>query len=197
MGSGGHRVLGARRGLKPGPGAWRVTLCVLCLFSLLGISGCGARKKARPARYYDRERGFSLQLPEGWERRAPIGGLALLALSPAEGPRDRFRENVDVAVDSLPRGMTLEDYFKRGRAALAKSSRGFREIARGKADLGGANARWLVFEHRQEGRELKVLSFFLVGDGQGYVLTFTALQDTYAHYERAFEAIARGFRLDR
>ena len=61
--------------------------------------------------------------------------------------------------------------------------------------IDGRDAIRLRYSHRMEGTKLRVAAYFLVKGRRGFVLTSTALADTFSRYKRTFESIARSFRL--
>lgn len=167
------------------------------LFLPLLVLGCSSEKKPEPGRYYNEENRFSIKFPSAWEKQeSSPAGIAVLALSPLETPGDPFRENVNVGVESLSRGATVESYFDTGLKTLREFAKEYREIATGKGKVGKENARWVVFVHKMEGLDLEVLSYFLIKRGRGYIITFTALQSTFPQRQAEFETVAQTFRFE-
>ena len=149
-------------------------------------------------RYYDKEKGFSIQFPADWERIAgpQAMGAAILALSPPEGQEDQYRENVNVFTDDAPAEKNLEEYFQETMAGAHKLLTDLVEYEKDQVTLGGVPARRIVISHRLGQVSVKAIEYVLVKGKRGYAITCSAAPEQFDKYKPTFEEIAKGFKLE-
>jgi len=140
---------------------------------------------------------FDITYPPDWEAPAVSVPEMVRSMrsSPADSPDDRFRENVNVVVESLPHSMSVEEYQSAMEPMMKMSLVDFKRIDRKSVTLGGVHARRDVYEHSMNGNKLKVLAYTLTSGKYGYVITCTAMPGTYDSFEPKFEAICATFTL--
>jgi hypothetical protein len=113
---------------------------------------------------------------------------------------DRFATNVNVLAIDLPSDVGLEDFAAANEADIENFSGRVGPVASETADLPSGPARRLTYRVRvtTEGRERTVatLQYFVVGDGKGYVVTFSTLPNLSDRYEPTFDRIVRSLRVD-
>lgn len=164
---------------------------VLLAALLVGASANGsAQPTLAPYEYVAQ---FKIGVPAGWETVEDHEMTRLLALSPPQGPEDRFRENVSVTFEGVPAGMDVLQYTERSLALLAASTTDLDIVASDGTTLGGRIARRSVYEHTFEGLRLRVLSYLVIVGRRAYVITATAPAETYERHVPVFEAIAASF----
>ena len=168
-------------------------------FSILtfpAIGGCGRKAPPEPRRYCSREKGFSLKLPENWERKEGLMGTTIVALSPKEGPGDGFRENINVYVEDLPKAISVEEYAEITLANMRKIMTDLAEEDKGAVETGGASCYRLVYAHRMGQLDIKVLQYLAVKGRRGYAITCSAAPDSFLDYSDAFEDVVASFRFE-
>jgi len=151
------------------------------------------------ARYYNEVAGFSIVFPADWEIEEHPGSAwkVVTASSPAEGPDDPFLENLFVAVDELPPGSDLEDYFQANLGGMNELLDDFRLHETGEAIIDGEAAKWAVVSHSYPGlKKLKGLAYVLVKGHRGYGIFAGAALEKFPTYRSTFEAIAQSFRFE-
>ncbi|MEX0674423.1 MAG: hypothetical protein WD067_06585 [Gaiellaceae bacterium] len=113
---------------------------------------------------------------------------------------DRFATNVNVLAVDLPSDVGLEDFVAANEADIEGFGGRVGPIASEAADLRSGPARRLTYRVRvtSEGRERTVatLQYVLVGDGKGYVVTFSTLPNLSGRYGPTFDRIVRSLRVD-
>ena len=123
-------------------------------------------------------------------------GTTVIALSPKETATDAFRENVGVALESVPRGTTLPDYFSLSLGNMRKMLTDFEKHEEGEATLDGQPAKRMVYSFRMGEVNLKTLVYFTVRGKRAYVITAAASPETFDDYRPAFEEIAQTWRFE-
>lgn len=149
---------------------------------------------ADPAsRYINKERGFSLEFPAGWDARENYYGTLVAALSPFEGPEDDFQENVNIVIEELPPGMTLDEYVRHSINNLDFFLTEPQIHEKGLFSGGGKKAWWVIYSHRMGKLHLKAMSYtFLVGN-TAYIITSTSQPEKFEEYRKSFDEVSRSF----
>lgn len=153
-------------------------------------------KKMEQGRYYNREKGFSIQVPSGWDIEEKKMRTDLIAVSPAEGPDDSFRENFNVLVEELQTNMTSEEYYQKGIPLFKQFAVDFAQHGNGTERIDGTEFRYDIISHRMGPLKIKVLQYLTVRQKKGYLITFSAADDKFERYAPMFREIAKGFRFE-
>ncbi len=168
---------------------------IFSVFLLMFFGGYVSKTLAESSRYYNKEERFSISFPIDWEKLEGFMGNVVIGRSPLEGPTDRFRENVSVAVDNLSPGVTLEQNFQAGITQLTTLT-DYKEYERGQATIDNTEARWLVYSNRKGQVTVKVLVYSLVKGNRGYAISCNAAPEAFNRYRGQFEEIAKSFQFE-
>ena len=160
--------------------------------SLVGCSG----KSPEPGRYYKKQEGFSIRFPEDWEQKENVMGTVVIALSPAQGADDAFRENVNVTVEALPSSMDLEKYLELSMANLKNLLSAGQVPEVSDTTLSGEKAKRVVYQTTMGQTGVKGTLYVAVKGNRGYALTCSAAPDSFDAYKASFEEIAGTFRFE-
>jgi eukaryotic-like serine/threonine-protein kinase len=136
--------------------------------------------------YLNLNLGLCVTYPAHWlKQEGPIAtGFAVVFNSPAEGPSDRFSENVNVFAEPLPPSVTLDQYYQ--GCAQGANQQAVKFLERGPATISGRPA----YRHVYTGAapaflpvpaalSLQCLQYFIVSNSKGYVVTYTAESQKY------------------
>ncbi len=168
-----------------------VLIPLLCLGAF--CARCG---KSERDRYVNRDKGFSIRVPSGWDIEEKKMNTDLIAVSPAESLEDTFRENFNVLEEILPKRMTTDEYYLKGMPLFKEFAKEFVQHESGKENIDGAAFRFDLVSHQMGPLRIKVLQYLYVKDKKGYLITFSAAEDKYGLYEAMFKEIAKGFRFE-
>lgn len=166
----------------------RITFLILALFAKIGAQEANAFVEI------DRQ-DYSITFPSEWDVGAGWTDEDVTALSPSERPDDIFHENVTVLVDDQIGNLSLDQYYASSLDGLKKLATDFHLEDQGDIEIGGNQARYLIFTHRAGIYTFRVLQYILVEDQKAYLITCTATVDSYAKFEPEFKQIAQSFRL--
>ncbi|MBE7463556.1 MAG: hypothetical protein HS116_08640 [Planctomycetes bacterium] len=162
-----------------------------------GGGGLGGGSQVNEAnRFKAPAKGFSIVLPETWERQENAHGTVVLALSQQADASDTFRENINVVVEDLPNEYSVSDYYDANQVQLRKVMTDFVEVQLGDTIIQGQPAKRLVFTHRMGELNLKVLQYYFSKGKRGFVVTCTAAPGSYAGFEAEFERSVHSLMLD-
>ena len=128
--------------------------------------------------YMNFKQGIRINYPPGWMHReqvAPVG-FAVIFNSPQEEFADQFSENLNIFIESLPAGATVDQYAQACLNGMAQLPIQYLENAR--ATIAGREAYRLVYTGplALPGFTLsgKFLQYITVANSKGYVVTYTA-----------------------
>jgi eukaryotic-like serine/threonine-protein kinase len=129
--------------------------------------------------YLNLDRGIKIAYPAGWTKQEQsIQNVFFVAFaSPREDPSDVFLENLNVVVEALLPGTTLEQYIQN---AMQGPNQTFLE--KGPATLAGRPAYCHVYTGplpTPVPRSGKVMQWVVVANSKGYVVTYTAELQKY------------------
>ncbi|MGB4268371.1 MAG: PsbP-related protein [Spirochaetota bacterium] len=166
----------------------------IVILSVMLLPGCSRKEKGR---FYNDEYNFSIAFPEYWEIQQQEMGAAVVALSPEEGIRDDFRENVAITIEEVSGDSTLEKYFEVSQKNLKSYSKDYRLLYKNNTWLARKPAMILGFTYTMSGLKLKVLQYYCLYKNKVYVITCTALPHSFERYEETFLKIVRSFRFEK
>lgn len=169
------------------------TVCFLIILTAIFFFAC---KKTEQGRYNNHEKGFSIQVPSGWDIEENKMRTDLIAVSPAEGPEDSFRENFNVLVEQLATNMTSDEYYQKGIPLFKQFAVDFVQHGSGTERIDGTDFRYDIISHRMGPLKIKVLQYLTVRQKKGYLVTFSAADDKFDFYMPMFKEIAKGFRFE-
>jgi len=146
-----------------------------------------------PQPFRSEKDGFSITGPAGWEQVESKPPVGVMFAEPQVTASDTLRENLNVRVEKLPAWMDLDAYFKARIKALPEMVEEFKLISSKSASLGKLKAQRVVLQHKDRGRDFKVLCYILVSGGRGYSINCATTLDQYEKYEPIFEDICKTF----
>lgn len=134
--------------------------------------------------------GFTLPLPEAWERlEGPSPGIALVALEPERG--GRFRANVVVTVEELADGLDLEGWQASTDGHLPTALDGYLLLDRERTALNGRDViRRLAHHARPETGSITMEQWALAVGRVGLTLTASTSTLDYDSVASLFGGIA-------
>jgi len=126
--------------------------------------------------YMNMEHGIWIKYPPTWQVVEDAGAAAFMVyfLSPMESPTDKFRENLNVVVESLPGPATLEQVVAAARQVLAQQLRVTYLEQDVPDQVSGLPAYRSTYTGTLMERFLKWQQFSIVKGNRSYTLTYTA-----------------------
>ena len=135
------------------------------------------------ALYTNSTYGFDLQYPSAWEYQEDVFGSHAMFFTP-QAADDMFRENVGVITEALPADleMTVDEYYDEAKVHLADYIVDFQEVVNTNMSINGKDAKKVQYLGSQGDYQLKWQQVFFIDNGTTYVMTYTALADTFDEY---------------
>lgn len=131
--------------------------------------------------YTNADHGFSIQYPNTWEYQENAFGSHVMFFSP-QPKGDAFRENVGVITEVLSGDIDVDTYYAAAKEHLASFISDFNETMNKNFKLGEFNAKKVQYIGTQWTYTLKWQQVFFIKDHVAYVITYTAMKDTFDDY---------------
>lgn len=153
-------------------------------------------KERDPERYYNDDLNISVKNLKDWEIKENYQDIPVFFMSPTEGEEDTFQENINMVSENAP-GYSLKEYYDANIAGINQYLIGF-EIIKDAVDIkiNNHDFKKMVYKHNSQGYDFKVLVFFTVKGGKGYVINCTALNNTFDEYYSDFNKLAESFKFE-
>lgn len=171
------------------------------LFAVLAVAllNCTPNGASQETPSYHSERGgFAVSLPADWERNEEEMGQdvwGVVALSPEEGANDFFSENVNIV--PVPADTNdLSEANRRGIDVLKQNTEQFTLLDQAVGKIGKHPASWFVYTCSYEGHTLRVVKYTLIHGSKMYLVTGTALPETFDQSRPVFEKIVASMVFD-
>jgi hypothetical protein len=146
--------------------------------------------------YTDAGNGFTIKYPPDWEEQQSPEGAAVAFLAPKEDTTDRFRENINVLIQSLPDpDMSLQEYTDLSTRQGPQLIEGFKVLDQDEISVGGHAANRVHYTGGISGNDFEWEAVWLVEGGKAYVITFTASPDRFSDYIERARAALNSFQL--
>ncbi len=174
---------------------------ISCIIALIL---CSCMEKPEPDRYYDKERGFSIEFPYKWdieeydeyEVRDKSIERAVIAINPLEEATDQNNETVVFLIESIAVGTTLEEYYD--EVIEEAFAEGFETEIEEQGDciIDGVPAKWLIIKTDVRGNVYRLIWYCLVKDNKAYMITGNSVDLSFYNYRGIFDATAKSLRFE-
>ena len=139
------------------------------------------------------EQGFRINYPESWsqQNRDDMFAAGAIFSSPL-GDETDFQEQIGVLVEDLPNDMSLAQYTEESLAQIKKLSDP--NVAPPQTvNLGEKTARRVIYNGLEDGNWVRRMQTWLVVGDRAYVITYTALPESYDSYLPTVEKMIESF----
>jgi len=126
----------------------------------------------------------SIEVPFGWLAQYTKSPNIFIIYSPVE-QNDTFQENGNLTVEALPVPYTVEEYMRAGNEIMSTIYRKYQVIE--------SSEHWHVITGILNDTLLQQIQYFYIRDNTAYVLTFTAIPESFDRYRPVFDSIAASF----
>lgn len=140
--------------------------------------------------------GYSLQLPEGWETRQGVMGLALMARPPKATNAEGWGQDLlTVSIEPADkRRSCLDGYTLRKLQQLAYHASSFEKLEQEPLELGGRVATRLTLRYTEGPRELMAYVLILDAGSEFITATLTAPPARFELQRAAFRSTVESLR---
>jgi eukaryotic-like serine/threonine-protein kinase len=138
--------------------------------------------------------GFRVDYPQDWSKQNRDDFLATGAVffSPLENDADRFKEQISVLVENLPQDIPLSEYTKVSLSEIKQLSDP--NIGEAQVVAMGANeGRQIIYQGEENGISVQRMQTWSVKGNRAYVITYTALPESFNDYLPTVEKMIQSF----
>lgn len=171
-------------------------LLAVALGGWLVIQPTIKKPQAELSVYQNSSLGFQVKYPQVWSKqnRNDFFTEGILFLSPLKNNTDRFQESVSILVENPPQDTSLAEYTEQSVAEIKQLSvLNVREAW--SASLGGHPARQIVYSGSVNGTSVQRMQTWAIKNNRAYVVTYTALPETYNSYLPTVEKMMKSLKL--
>ncbi len=139
-------------------------------------------------------RGYSISYPETWsieEDAFSIGGISGDAFLAPE-PEDDFIANVNVLCETIPEGMTTDEYYKAALESLTSQGLDVQEVD--EVTVGGSTGRLIYYTSSFLEQTLDFAQIATAQGACGWVITLTTLEGSRGEYLDEFTEMGASFK---
>jgi hypothetical protein len=147
-------------------------------------------------KYSDPQGRFTIGYPGDWKFEDQSEGAVIKITSPSEGSDDKFIQNINLQIESLASGTTIEQYTKANMDGVKDVVKGYREVSAMFFNRNGAKAYQVVYKGKygEMTYDIQIRQLFCISNGKGYVLTYVCREDERDAYETTANKIFNSFK---
>lgn len=173
-----------------------INLGVLLLVASFAGAGCSSDDPISSSDEFSNPISVEVTFPDDWVSERGTGILRVIGAAPSDGPNDRFNENLNVAVESIPEGMSWEVYLERSVISLQMAIPDFEILGSDNRRALGFRARRHVYRHRVNSDTVRGLQYILWVGSEACIITAVAEPETFDRYLVIFEDIVASLRVE-
>ncbi len=138
--------------------------------------------------YENKEYNFTIQVPGARTFQENVFNAVVMFKTPVtEG--DTITENVGIAISTLDKEYTIDDYYAITKPQLEERIAWFTEISNENLDINGIQGKKLVYKGKQGSYDIQWKETYIIKEKTLYVITYTATVDTYEQYAEKVDEI--------
>ena len=168
-------------------------LTLINLFALLTVLGTAWAEDIDWKEYQNKQYAYAISVPESWDIKERYEKTVMLAVSPKQNRRDRFRENINLNVQVVPNTINLDKYYKKNIRDMREYLSDFEKHSSGEIRMDGIKSKYMLYSHKVGNIRAKVLEVMFLSGSLGYKITCTALDNTFEDYKKIFKRILGTF----
>lgn len=138
--------------------------------------------------------GVKIQYPSDWKRAESNSNITFT--SPLASNSDRYREKLELKVNSLLQNVTLDEYSSAVIKKLKESSANFRILEVATTTLAGNPAKKMVFTSGEGQNNLKVVEIWTINDDKAYSIQYSSEAQKYSKYLATIQKMVNSFEIN-
>ncbi len=141
--------------------------------------------------------GYKMRPPVGWDTNKAVGEVPAHFLNPTpdlQGGVIPFHANINIVIEPVPE-MTMQEYVDATKRLISLELPDHNFIDDAESTVNGHSAHFLESTFQHEIFNLRNRQLLLLSDDQAFVVTTTALEETWESYDDIFDASLRSFEL--
>lgn len=164
------------------------------LISYLPASSATVEEAAPPVeKYINEEKGYSIEYPKNWQKQE-IPRLDIVLLSPSKNAESQTHATMNLVSETVGDKVTLDQFYNESIKHLTNELQEVKIEKSGDLYIHGIPSKWIQYSHKMVDSNFRVLQYFLVSQGNIYLITFSAIADDFDHFYPIYQKIAASFR---
>lgn len=164
------------------------------LITYLPASSATVEEAAPPLeKYINEEKGYSIEYPKNWQKQE-IPRLDLVLLSPPKDAESQTHATMNLVSETVGDKVSLDQFYNESVKHLTTELQEVKLEKSGDLNIHGIPSKWVQYSHRMVDSNFRVLQYFLVAQGNIYLITFSAIADDFDHFYPICQKIAASFR---
>lgn len=147
-------------------------------------------------KYSDPNGRFTIGYPGDWNLNDQPSNAILQLTSPSETSDDKFRQNMNLQIESLNSSTTIEDYVRTNVEGIKDVVKGYTEVSSMYFNRNGSKAYQITYKGRYGSMayDVQVKQLFCIANGKGYVLTYVSKEGERDAFETTANKIFNSFK---
>ena len=147
-------------------------------------------------KYSDPQGRYSIGYPGDWKFDDKSENAIFKLTSPAENGDDKFFQNLNLQIETINSGTTVDDYVKTNMDAVKDMVKGYREVSSMFFNRNGSRAYQIIYKGKygEMAYEIQIKQLFCVNNGKAYVLTYVSKEGERDAYETTANKIFNSFK---
>lgn len=147
-------------------------------------------------KYSDPNGRYTIGYPGDWKFDDKSENAVFKLTSPAENGEDKFFQNLNLQIETINSGTTVDDYVKTNMDAVKDLVKGYREVSSMFFNRNGSRAYQIIYKGKygEMTYEIQIKQLFCVNNGKGYVLTYVSKEGERDAYETTANKIFNSFK---
>lgn len=166
---------------------------VILSIVILSLLSCS---KKEPRRYYYKDKGFSIKMPDTWEIKENYQGATIMGLIPFSEVHKQFRANCSVGIETLPDTMNLNNYFQTTLNELKKVFPDYKEEQKSDIKVNEYNGKIIIYTHKLTNYEIKIIQYFFINKTNVFCITGITQPYEFNYYKPIFDEIVQSLKFE-
>jgi hypothetical protein len=147
-------------------------------------------------KYSDPKGRYTIGYPGDWKFDDQADNAIFKLTSPAENSDDKFFQNLNLQIEEINSGITVDDYVKTNMDAVKGMVKGYREVSSMFFNRNGSRAYQIIYKGKygEMAYEIQIKQLFCVNNGKGYVLTYVSKEGERDAFETTANKIFNSFK---
>jgi hypothetical protein len=147
-------------------------------------------------KYSDPNGRFTIGYPTDWVFDNTSEGAVVKITSPSEGSNDQFKQNMNLQIEEVKSGMTIDEYVKINVEAVKEMMKGYKEVSSMFFNRNGSRAYQIVYKGKygEMTYDIQIKQLFVVANNKGYVLTYISKDGERDAFETTANKIFNSFK---
>lgn len=147
-------------------------------------------------KYSDPQGRYTIGYPGDWKFDDKSDNAIFKLTSPAENGEDKFFQNLNLQIEEINSGTTVDDYVKTNMDAVKEMVKGYREVSSMFFNRNGSRAYQVIYKGKygEMTYDIQIKQLFCVNNGKGYVLTYVSKEGERDAFETTANKIFNSFK---